>query len=129
MNNGTTWMKEQHDLLRGGCGDQTKFSNNYMIERHWKGVARPSEATRYIHHLRLDTFPSVAKIKGFIRSTILYRPVEKGTEFLIITVWESLDSIRQFAGANVEQAVVPAVVQEMMVEWEERVAHYEVVPA
>jgi heme-degrading monooxygenase HmoA len=97
-----------------------------MIERHWKGIARPSEATNYVHHLRMDTFPAVAKITGFIRSSILYRPVDKGTEFLIITVWESLDAIRQFAGTDAEEAVVPAVVQEMMVEWEERAAHYEV---
>jgi heme-degrading monooxygenase HmoA len=100
-----------------------------MIERHWKGISRSSEATNYIHHLRMDTFPALAKINGFIRSSILYRQVDKGTEFLIITVWESLDAIRQFAGTDAEQAVVPAVVEEMMVEWEERAAHYEVVHA
>jgi heme-degrading monooxygenase HmoA len=77
----------------------------------------------------METFPALVKITGFIRSSILFRPVEKGTEFLIITVWESPDAIRQFAGTDAGQAVVPTVVQEMMVEWEERAAHYEVVHA
>src|SRR4051794_1076447 len=97
-----------------------------MVERHWKGITRFSEVANYIHHLRSDTFPAVKKITGFIRFSILYRPVDIGTEFLIITVWESLDDIRKFAGADVEQAVVPAVVKGMMVEWEERATHYEV---
>ena len=100
-----------------------------MIERHWKGISRPLEATNYIHHLQMETFPALVKIAGFIRSSILFGPVEKGTEFLIITVWESPDAIRQFGGTDAEQAVVPAVVQEMMVEWEERAAHYEVAHA
>src|SRR5437016_5208257 len=97
-----------------------------MIERHWKGIAWPLEAANYIHHLRTDTFPALTKITGFIRLSILHRPVDKGTEFLVITVWKSLDAIRQFAGTDAEQAVVPSMVQGMMVEWEKRVTHYEV---
>ena len=39
----------------------------------------------------------------------------------------TLDSIRGFAGENVEAAVVPAVVREMMVEYDQTVRHYEIV--
>jgi hypothetical protein len=38
-----------------------------------------------------------------------------------------MDAIRQFAGDSPDVAVVPAVVQAMMVEFEKTVAHYEVV--
>jgi heme-degrading monooxygenase HmoA len=92
-----------------------------MISRHWKGVARPGEAARYIDHLRRETFPGLAAIPGFVRSSILRREVADGTEFQIVTVWESWEAIRAFAGADPEAAVVPA----MMVRYDSRVVHYE----
>jgi heme-degrading monooxygenase HmoA len=98
-----------------------------MIERHWTGIAKPDEADRYIEHLSTETFPQLEELDGFIKATILSRPVAKGTEFLIVTVWASLDSIRHFSGERVETAVVPDKVQAMMVEFDREARHYEVV--
>ena len=55
------------------------------------------------------------------------REVERGTEFQIVTVWESLEAIKSFAGEDSEVAVVPLVAQDMMVEFDGRALHYEVV--
>jgi hypothetical protein len=98
-----------------------------MIERHWTGIAKTEAADHYIQHLLNDTFPRLAAMAGFVRSTILKRTVGKGVEFRIITTWHSLDAIRQFAGDNPEVAVVPPAAQKMMVEYDATVAHYEVV--
>jgi heme-degrading monooxygenase HmoA len=98
-----------------------------MISRHWKGIARRGEAERYVSHLKRETFPGLAAIAGFVRTSILRREVEEGTEFQIVTVWKSWEAIRSFAGADPEEAVVPALVQAMMVPWDCRAAHYEVV--
>jgi heme-degrading monooxygenase HmoA len=53
--------------------------------------------------------------------------VEQGVEFLVVTVWKSLDAIRSFSGDDPESAVVPAKVQQMMIEYDRRPRHYEVV--
>jgi len=53
--------------------------------------------------------------------------VNDGTEFLVISVWESLDAVRQFAGPDVEAAVVPEKVRGWMIEYDCRVQHYDVV--
>jgi heme-degrading monooxygenase HmoA len=98
-----------------------------MISRHWTGVAGPGQAERYVEHLRTDTFPQLSAIPGFVRALILRRELDAGTEFRIVTAWESLDAIRAFAGREPEVAVVPAVVQAMMVRYDARVAHYEIV--
>jgi heme-degrading monooxygenase HmoA len=98
-----------------------------MISRHWKGIAKPGQAENYIEHLRTDTFPKLFKIDGFISASILKRPVGQGTEFLIITVWKSVEAIERFAGARADVAVVPEVVQAMMIEYDRTVCHYEVV--
>jgi heme-degrading monooxygenase HmoA len=48
-------------------------------------------------------------------------------EFLIVTRWESLEAIRAFAGPDAEAAVVPEKVQTMMLVYDRRVRHYQVV--
>jgi heme-degrading monooxygenase HmoA len=98
-----------------------------MIERQWKGTARPGQDDRYIDHLLLETFPGLQKIKGFIKASILQRETIRGTEFQIVTRWSSVEAIKGFAGEAYEEAVVPEVVREIMVEYDEVVAHYEVV--
>ena len=98
-----------------------------MISRHWRGVAKPEEADHYIHHLRNDTFPKLAKIDGFIKASILKGSTAEGTEFLIVTTWESIEAIRQFAGGAAQTAVVPPEVQAMMVKYDREVAHYEII--
>lgn len=98
-----------------------------MISRHWKGIAKPGEAENYIEHLRTDTFPKLLEINGFINASILKRPLVQGTEFLIITVWKSIEAIERFAGPRADIAVVPDVVQAMMIEYDRTVSHYEVV--
>jgi heme-degrading monooxygenase HmoA len=98
-----------------------------MISRQWKGIARPSEASNYIRHLREDTFPKLTQLPGFLRANILRRDVAEGVEFLIVTEWESRDVIRAFTGEDIARAVVPDVVQAMMVRFDKEVAHYELV--
>jgi heme-degrading monooxygenase HmoA len=98
-----------------------------MIQRHWRGVAKRGEANNYIRHLETETFPLIAAISGFVKASILRRSTADGVEFLIITIWESMDAIQKFAGDDPGKAVVPKVVKGMMLSWEERVRHYEVV--
>ena len=100
-----------------------------MISRHWKGISALDQGDAYVNHLRAETIPALTRIPGFVRASILRRDVPNGTEFQIITVWESLDAIRSFAGQDAELAVVPPAVRKMMVEFEGRATHYEVVHA
>ena len=98
-----------------------------MISRQWQGLAKQSQADKYIEHLRHETFPKLEEIPGFVNASILRRTVPSGVEFLIVTIWESIDAIKGFAGTDVETAVVPPNVQEMMVEYDNRVRHYQIV--
>ena len=50
-----------------------------------------------------------------------------GVEFLVLTQWQSMDAIRGFAGTEVDKAVVEPVAAATLVEFDERVRHYEVV--
>jgi len=97
-----------------------------MIARHWKGIAKAELAAAYTAHLLEETFPALSQLKGFIKAYILTRAVTNGVEFLIITEWGSLLAIKAFAGEDMETAVVPKIVQEMMVQYDQKASHYEI---
>ena len=97
-----------------------------MISRHWQGIARREDADRSIAHLQSDTFPQLASLAGFIRATILRREVAEGTQFQVVTVWDSIEAIRAFSGSDAERAVVPPAAQAMMVEFDRHAVHYEI---
>ena len=95
-----------------------------MISRQWRGVAKSTDADRYVVHLRTETFPKLAKMAGFVNAVILRRIVEDGVEFRIVTTWESVEAIKTFAGERPETAVVPEQVKAMMVTYDRTVDHY-----
>jgi heme-degrading monooxygenase HmoA len=98
-----------------------------MISRHWRGLARADQAEAYVEHLRTETLPALNAVPGFVSASVLRRSLPQGVEFLVLTHWTSLDSIHGFAGKNIEAAVVPDKVHDMMVEYDRIVRHYEVV--
>jgi heme-degrading monooxygenase HmoA len=53
------------------------------------------------------------------------RQVADGIEFLVVTEWESIEAIQNFAGRDFELAVVPDVAQKMMVRFDTTVRHYD----
>ena len=99
-----------------------------MIARHWTGLVKTSHANRYLVHLHHETIPALRAISGFVDVSILRRDVELGVEFLVITRWQSMGAIAKFAGRDLERAVVPTPVQDMMVAYDKTVRHYEVLP-
>jgi heme-degrading monooxygenase HmoA len=98
-----------------------------VISRHWKGTTKPGRADAYIEHLETETFPQLKSIPGFVRASILRRAVDAGTEFQIVTVWESFGAIQAFAGDDPGVAVVPEAARALMANYDERVVHYDVV--
>jgi quinol monooxygenase YgiN len=97
-----------------------------MISRHWRALARNERADEYVTHLRNETFPAIRKLPGCLGATIHRRDQPSGVEFLVITQWESLAAIHSFSGADAEVAVVPPKVRDMMIEYDLRARHYQV---
>ena len=98
-----------------------------MIARHWRGLVKRDRAAAYIEHLQSETLPQLVQLAGFHDAKVLRRDLPQGVEFLVLTIWESLDSIRAFAGDEVDTAVVPDAAQGMMVRYDRVVRHFEIV--
>ena len=98
-----------------------------MIARHWRGLVKRERADSYVEHLQAETLPQLVQLAGFHDAKVLRRELPHGVEFLVVTIWESLDSIRAFAGNDVDSAVVPPKARDMMIEYDHRARHYDVV--
>jgi heme-degrading monooxygenase HmoA len=98
-----------------------------MIARHWRGLVKRDRAAAYVEHLQSETLPQLVQLAGFHDAKVLRRDLPQGVEFVVLTVWESLDSIRAFAGNDVESAVIPPKARDMMIEYDPRARHFEVV--
>jgi heme-degrading monooxygenase HmoA len=96
-----------------------------MICRYWRGLAFPEFETAYVDYLRRHTVPHLQRLSGFRDVSVLKRTGSTGTEFIVITRWDTLHSIVAFAGDDAESAVVPEDVRRMMREYDSRARHYE----
>ena len=98
-----------------------------MIARLWRGIARtPSDADAYQRHVTKTVFPSLAAIPGHRGAKVLRRATAGQIEFVVMTLWDSMDAIREFAGDKPETAVVEPEARAVLVEYDDFVHHYEI---
>src|SRR5262245_51163786 len=97
------------------------------VARVWRGVTRADAAAAYVEHLESATFPRLRRLPGYRGAWLLRRAVPHGVEFLVVTTWDSLAAVERFAGPEPDRAVVPPEARALMVEFDERVQHYELI--
>jgi len=99
-----------------------------VISRIWRGWTTRENAGAYAHLLRTEILPGIARraIVG-LRGIDLLRHEHEGTvEFVTIMWFDSLDAVRTFAGPDYEVAVVPPQARQILLRFDQRSAHYEV---
>lgn len=96
-----------------------------MIVRIWHGRTSASNAASYARHARETVFPALARIDGFRGAMLLRRDKVDETEFVVQTVWNSMDAVRKFAGDQVDLAVVEPAARRVLSTFDEFVRHYE----
>jgi len=97
-----------------------------MIARLWRGVADASKADAYQRHAMATVFPALRDIPGHRGAYLLRRVTGERTEFLAVTLWDSIDAIHAFAGAAAERAVVEPEARAVLAEFDDVARHYEV---
>lgn len=100
-----------------------------MIARIWKGTTKADSAEPYISHLQESVIPELSAIPGFCGVYVLRRVGTGAEEFLVLTLWESLEAVRRFSGPDTEHAVVPPKAQALLASYDTRATHFEVVCA
>ncbi len=98
-----------------------------MIARLWRGSTRKSKADEYLDYLKKTGARDLSSTPGNLGVQILRWINDGRAEFLVISLWESLEKIRAFAGADIEKAVYYPKDKEFLLSLEPKVTHYNVV--
>jgi heme-degrading monooxygenase HmoA len=96
------------------------------IARTWRGSVREEDRDAYLaylHETGLHEYNSTPGNRGVLA---LCRTVDGRAEFLLLTLWESRDAIRAFAGDDIDRAVFYPRDDEFLVDRDLHVNHYEV---
>jgi heme-degrading monooxygenase HmoA len=93
----------------------------------WRCVASAESAVAYFEFFNRRVRPDLEQLKGFHGVTLLKRAVGNDMEIVVITEWESTQAIRQFAGDDMEVAVVEPDARALLIECDSHVRHFEIV--
>lgn len=97
-----------------------------MIARIWHGKTSIEKYESYTVFLKRVAVPDYQKTKGFKELTFLKNVKGKEGHFTLITFWENLEVIKNFAGDDFEKAKYYPEDDDFLLEFEEQVEHYEV---
>jgi len=100
-----------------------------MIARIWKGVTRKGDAKRYLAYLKATGLKDYAATRGNTGTYVLTRQVGANTEFLLLSLWRSMEDIKGFAGEEVEKAIYYPEDKKFLLDLVPTVDHYEVAVA
>lgn len=96
-----------------------------LITRIWHGKTRIEQADEYLDYLQRTGIPDYKKTPGNLGVEILRRKEGSVCHFWTVTRWDSIASIRKFAGESYEKARYYAEDAQYLLEFEENVIHCE----
>ena len=97
-----------------------------MIARIWKGAVRRADGDAYAKYVRETGVAAYLKTPGNRGAWMLRRNVDDRTEFVMFTLWDSIDAVKEFAGEDYETAVFYPEDERFLVDRELKATHYDV---
>lgn len=98
-----------------------------MVARTWYARVTPQNVDAYRTHYVEKNLPKLRAVKGFIGAQLSTRAADGSVEILVITFWQSLAAIDAFASPDREAAVVPPDMAPLLVSYDNKVRHFEIV--
>lgn len=97
-----------------------------MIARIWHGATPASRGDAYLKYLRESGIKEYLATEGNRGVYVLRRKDRDRADFLLISLWDSIDAIQRFAGPDIERAVYYPRDKDFLLVFEPNVAHYNV---
>jgi heme-degrading monooxygenase HmoA len=97
-----------------------------MIARTWRGSVRREDGDAYAAYMRETGIAAYASTSGNRLALMLRRDVDDRAEFVMLTLWDSMDSVKAFAGEEPDRAVFYPEDDRYLVEREWTATHFEV---
>ena len=100
-----------------------------MIARQWIGETLESDADTYFKYLKETGVKECKALKGNQGIWLLRRVHDGRAEFVFISLWDSFDSVKAFAGPEYEKAVYYPEDKKFLLKLDPHVTHYDVLVA
>jgi heme-degrading monooxygenase HmoA len=98
-----------------------------VIARTWRGAVRAEDADAYLDYLEATGLKGYRETPGN-RGVLALRRIEGGRcEYLIVSLWDSFEAVKRFAGEDPEKAVFYPEDDRFLIDRDPTSAHYEVV--
>lgn len=97
-----------------------------MIARTWRGWTSAEDADCYLEYIRRTGLAEYGATAGNRGAVVFRRREGERTEFFVLSLWDSMDAVRRFAGPQPERAVFYPQDGQFLVARETEVTHYEV---
>jgi heme-degrading monooxygenase HmoA len=97
-----------------------------MVARHWRGWTRAEDADEYERLLEQKVLPDLKRITGYRGGYVLRKDNAKESEFVVVNLFDSLESVKQFAGPDYAVAVFEPEAKRLLSRIEPEAVHYEV---
>ena len=98
-----------------------------MIIRVFHATATAAGADAYRDHFTGTVLPTLQAIAGYHGAYLLRRDHDGHVELQVLTLWESLESVRRFAGTSLDYAVVEPEAEAVLASYDPTVIHHRVV--
>ena len=98
-----------------------------MILRMWRAKTTVEKTEEYIQHATKKVFPSLRAIPGYRGAYLLRRSHNDTVELIVLTLWESIDAVRKFAGPQPDRAVVEPEARTALISFDDFVTHFDVI--
>jgi heme-degrading monooxygenase HmoA len=94
----------------------------------WRGWVRTADRAAYVDYIEATGMAEYRATPGNQGAWMLARDLGDGrTEIVTLSLWESRDAIRGFAGDDIERAVFYPEDERFLVDRETTVTHFDVV--
>lgn len=100
-----------------------------MVLRSWRGAVRPEDAPRYLEHQAGTGVAAYRATEGNLGALALSRSCDDLVEVVTVSLWSSMEAVRAFAGDEPERARFFPGDDELLVERDLHVDHFEVAGA
>ena len=97
-----------------------------MIVRMWHGRVDASKSDEYAEFMKQRAAPDYRSVDGLQKLLFLRKNEKDVAHFLLVTYWDSMESVKKFAGEQPEKAKYYPEDDQFLLEKEELSALYEV---
>jgi len=97
------------------------------IFRRWRGFTRAADAEAYVQYMSRTGYAALRATPGNLGVLGLVRVTGDRAEHVVVSLWESEEAIRRFAGEDISRAVFYPDDVKFLVEKDDHVDHFKVV--